>query len=205
MPPRCPRMSSGTMFCLSLIAAKHPCSPRSANDGAAGDTTDDPVVAAELAYATSPGSGTRDTISWRLVWRSGANVLPRARPSGLHPTWRALPGESDALLVKLAPGRHGRRIRRRPEDLPTPLEAEARVPYPSTISIRCVSKGTGAPRSRCLCIVGSRRRRTHSGDQPKRSASTKLPGGVCSSSGLLSALVLVSMTVTRLRARPPKR
>jgi len=40
----------------------------------AGGTTADPVVAAELVYAAPPGCAPRDTISWRLVRRSGTVV-----------------------------------------------------------------------------------------------------------------------------------
>jgi hypothetical protein len=40
----------------------------------AGGTTADPVVAAELVYAAPPGCAPRDTVSWRLMRRSGTVV-----------------------------------------------------------------------------------------------------------------------------------
>jgi hypothetical protein len=54
---------------------------------AAGGAAADPVVAAELVYAAPPGCAPRDTISWRLVRRSGTVVYlvpdyPGARPPG---------------------------------------------------------------------------------------------------------------------------
>jgi hypothetical protein len=41
---------------------------------AAGGTAADPVMAAELVYAAPPGCAPRDTVSWRLVRRSGTVV-----------------------------------------------------------------------------------------------------------------------------------
>ena len=40
----------------------------------AGDAPVDPVMSAELVYAAPPGCAPRDTISWRLVRRSGTVV-----------------------------------------------------------------------------------------------------------------------------------
>lgn len=50
--------------------------PTLSEDGAraAGGTAADPVVAAELVFAAPPGCAPRDTISWRLVRRSGTIV-----------------------------------------------------------------------------------------------------------------------------------
>jgi len=54
---------------------------------AAGGTAADPVTAAELVYAAPFGGAPRDTVSWRLVRRSGTVVYvvadsPAAPPAG---------------------------------------------------------------------------------------------------------------------------
>jgi hypothetical protein len=57
----------------SIRGGSNPTLPESAAL-VAGGTAGDPVVAAELVYAAPPGCAPRDTVSWRLVRRSGTVV-----------------------------------------------------------------------------------------------------------------------------------
>jgi hypothetical protein len=63
----------------------------------AGGTAADPVVAAELVYAAPPGCAPRDTISWRLVRRSGTVVYLVPDYAGTSPG--ALFGENEMRFM----------------------------------------------------------------------------------------------------------
>jgi hypothetical protein len=67
----------------------------------AGGTAADPVVAAELVYAAPPGCAPRDTISWRLVRRSGTVVYLVPDYPGA-PSPGALFGENEMRFMSVS-------------------------------------------------------------------------------------------------------
>jgi len=67
----------------------------------AGSTTADPVVAAELVYAAPPGCAPRDTLSWRLVRRSGTVVYLVPDYPGA-PSPGALFGENEMRFMSVS-------------------------------------------------------------------------------------------------------